>query len=133
MSLLLDTHVLVWSAASPEQLGKRTRQQLVDPEAKLFLSSITTLEIARLAALGQLALTMPVAHWCERARLALNATTIAVDDPIAIEAYALPGSFHPDPADRILVATARVHGLRIITADRRILAYRAARTMDAKK
>jgi len=133
MSLLLDTHVLLWSVASPALLGKRTRQRLLDPKETLFVSAVSTLEIARLAALGEIELAAPVASWCERARQALSAAPIVVDDAVAVEAYALPGAFHADPADRILVATARVHGLHLVTADKRILAYRAAHTYDARR
>ena len=53
--------------------------------------------------------------------------------PRYLESYALPGSFHPDPADRLLVATARVHGLTLLTADKRILRYSKVRSMDARK
>lgn len=49
-----------------------------------------------------------------------------------MEAYRLPGKFHKDPADRLLVATARVHDLTFVTADERILAYRGVRTLDAR-
>ena len=48
-----------------------------------------------------------------------------------MEAYALPGTFHRDPADRVLVATARRDGLTLVTADDRILAYPHLRTQDA--
>lgn len=133
MSLLLDTHVLVWAVSSPALLGKRTRQRLLDPKQPLFVSAISTLEIARLAALGQIELAAPVASWCERARHALGAEPIVVDDAVAVEAYALPGAFHPDPADRMLVATARLHGLHLVTADKRILAYGAVHSHDAKR
>jgi len=133
MSLLLDTHVLLWAVAAPTQLGKRTRERLLDPGEQLFVSAISSLEIARLASLGQVELASPVQAWCERARRALNATSVVVDEAIAVEAYALPGDFHPDPADRLLVATARVLGLQIVTADKRILAYRAVRSVNAKR
>lgn len=133
MSLLLDTHVFVWAVASPAQLGKRARQRLLDPEETLFVSAVSTLEIARLAALGQLELAAPVAIWCDRARSAVGVQSLAIDDAIAVEAYALPGSFHPDPADRLLVATARVRGHHLVTADKRILGYRQVHTLDARR
>jgi PIN domain nuclease of toxin-antitoxin system len=49
-----------------------------------------------------------------------------------VEAYALPGRFHKDPADRLLVATARLHKLTLITADEQILAYKNVRKRDAR-
>lgn len=51
----------------------------------------------------------------------------------SIEAYKLPGRFHKDPADRILVSTARMNDLTLVTADERMLAYRAVRTLDARR
>lgn len=133
MSLLLDTHVFVWAVSGPAHLGKHARQRLLDPKETLFVSAVSTLEIARLAALGQLELAAPVASWCDRAREALGAQSLAIDDAIAVEAYALPGSFHPDPADRLLVATARVRGHHLVTADKRILGYRQVHTLDARR
>lgn len=121
MSPLLDTHVSVWAVSSPAKLGRRARQRLLDPEETLFVSAVSTLEIARLAALGQLELAAPVASWC------------VIDDAIAVEAYAVPGSFHPEPADRLLVATARIRGYHLVTANRRILGYRQVRTLDARR
>jgi PIN domain nuclease of toxin-antitoxin system len=59
-------------------------------------------------------------------RLALQSTQ-ATD----MEAYALPGEFHPDPTDRQLVAAARIHGLRLLTADARMLAYREVQSLSA--
>jgi PIN domain nuclease of toxin-antitoxin system len=133
VSLLLDTHVLVWASEEPEKLGKRARSLLLDPKQTLVVSAVTTLEIARLAAHNQLILSSSAAAWCDRARKALGATSEVIDDAIAAESYALPGLFHPDPADRLLVATARLRGLRLLTADRRILAYRGVRSIDAYK
>ena len=63
----------------------------------------------------------------------LAVQTVELSHPIAILAYALPGTFHKDPADRILVATAIHQGLTLVTADERILAYRNAMTLDARR
>jgi len=133
LSLLLDTHVLVWAAEDPDKLGKTTRKLLLDPAQSILVSAISTLEIARLSALDKLRLSSPVGAWCERARRELGAESVPIDDAVAAEAYALPGEFHPDPSDRLLVATARLLGLKLVTADRRIVAYRGVRTQDAKK
>ena len=133
MSLLLDTHVLIWASEDPTKLGKTTRALLVDDKQQLHVSAISLLEIARLVSLEQIKLTSSVGSWTERALHALGATITVIDEKIAIEAYALPGAFHADPADRLLVASARHLGLRLVTADSRILAYRPVRTHNAKK
>jgi PIN domain nuclease of toxin-antitoxin system len=63
----------------------------------------------------------------------LSAQTVSVSHEVAMEAYALPGVFHRDPADRLLVAAARQHGLTLVTADERILAYPHVRSRDARR
>jgi PIN domain nuclease of toxin-antitoxin system len=63
----------------------------------------------------------------------IEARRIDVDHQIAIEAYKLPGRFHKDPADRLLVATGRLRDLTLVTAAERILAYRSVRTLDARR
>lgn len=72
-------------------------------------------------------------EWIEQALRAIHARTVSISHEIAREAYGLPGPFHKDPADRLLVAACRIHGLTLITADQRILRYRHVRTRDARR
>ena len=132
MSLLLDTHVWIWSQEDPEQLGSHTRFRLADPKEKLFISTISTLEIARLIQGGLLELKGPLKVWIHRSLELIQAHTLDLTHDIAIAAYALPSGFHKDPADRILVATARTRNLTLVTADERILAYPHAPCLDAR-
>jgi len=133
VSLLLDTHVWIWSQAQPERLGPTTTARLEDPRQALYVSPVSTLEIARLAAHGRLELLPDVDRWLEASLDLLGCATVEVSHEIAREAYALPGDLHRDPADRLLVATARVHGLTLLTADDRILAYAHVETQDARR
>ena len=133
MKLLLDTHAWVWASQAPGELGKKARGALLDARSSLFVSAVSQLEVARLASLGLLQLTVPVREWCRQAVAEFEAKVLVMDDVVAIEAYAPPGRFHADPADRLLVATARVHGLTLVTADKRILKYPEVRAMDARK
>lgn len=133
MKLLLDTHVWVWSQERPERLGRRTRNLLVSPDHGNYVCPISTLEIARLLAVGEVALSMPLRDWVDQSLEALTAETVRITHEVAIEAYALPGEFHKDPADRLLVAAARCHGLTIVSADDRILAYPEVRSHDARR
>lgn len=133
MKVLLDTHVFVWALTAPERLGKTTTRTLLDASTDVWVSSASALEIARLSSLRQLELTGPVDAWYERGRHDLGAATVPIDDRVAVEAYLLPGAFHADPADRLLVATARLLGLQLVTADERILAYPHVRTRDARR
>lgn len=90
------------------------------------------MEIARLVAGGAISLAMPLATWVAHSLSELGATTLPVSHEIAMEAYALPGPFHRDPADRILVAAARIHQLVLLTADERLLHYPDVHTMDVR-
>ena len=133
MRLLLDTHVWVWTQEKPERLGPRTKRLVLGAEHENGVCPISTMEIARLVAAGEIELSVTLAEWIARSMDDLAAHTIAVSHEVALEAYALPGSFHRDPADRVLVATARRNGLTLVTADDRILAYPHLRTQDAQR
>lgn len=133
MKLLLDTHVWIWSQQEPDRLGTQTKRLLVAPEHENHVSTVSTLELARLAAVGAIVPSIALREWVERAVRALQAQTLDVSHDIALEAYALPEPFHKDPADRVLVATARCHDLTMVTADERILSYGGVRTRDARR
>ena len=132
MILLLDTHVWIWSQEQPEKLGQQAVQALLASENTNAVCTISTLEIARLLAIGTISLTIPLSEWIAQSLSALAATTLPVTHEIATEAYALPSGFHKDPADRILVAAARCHQLTLLTADERILQYPHVRTINAQ-
>ncbi|MFP3544906.1 type II toxin-antitoxin system VapC family toxin [Rhizobium sp. SIMBA_035] len=123
--ILLDTHILVWAMNDDARLGARSREAL-DKSAKsgrVLVSAITPWEIAMLVQKGRLTLSSDVAQWIDEA-LALPAIELAPILPqIAIDSTRLPGEFHADPADRIIVATARFHRIPLVTADQAILEY----------
>jgi PIN domain nuclease of toxin-antitoxin system len=133
MILLLDTHVLVWTQESPGNLGPRTQKVLLNPGNELLISAASTLEIARLVYLGQIVLKVGLGVWLATAIQSLQARSAVIDHGIAQEAYLLPGSFHKDPADRLLVATARIEGATFVTADDLIQRYPHVQTLDARK
>ena len=131
--ILLDTHVLIWSLQDAPALGPEARI-LLDEQILaegLMISAITVWEIALLARKSRITLGMDVAKWIEDA-LALPGLVLgAFDPPIAIGSVMLPGNFHNDPADRIIIATARHHNLRLLTADQAILDYGVAGHVNA--
>jgi PIN domain nuclease of toxin-antitoxin system len=131
--VLLDTHVWVWTQEQPERLGPRTKRLLVGEAHENWVCPISTLEIARLIAVGDIRLSIPLAEWIAQSMADLWAQTVSVSHEVAIEAYALPGAFHRDPADRLLVAATRRNGLTLVTADDRILAYPHVHTQDARR
>jgi PIN domain nuclease of toxin-antitoxin system len=133
VSFLLDTHVWIWTQEEPAAIGGKARALLETTSDDLCVSAVSSLEIARLVSGKLLELQGSLDRWVRTAIDSIEARRIDVDHRIAIEAYKLPGRFHKDPADRLLVATARLDDLTLVTADERILAYRAVRTLDARK
>ena len=133
MNLLLDTHVLVWAESLDQRLGPETRSLLLDPANTLLVSPVTTLELSRLIALSRLNLQKSLHDWLVIARQNLGFEDARPTHRIAIESYQLPGNFHKDPADRMLVATARELDCLLVTADDLILGYSQVRSHDARK
>jgi PIN domain nuclease of toxin-antitoxin system len=130
---LLDTHVWIWSQESPDRLGRNTRQTLADVDQERLISPISTLEIARLLHLGLLRLKNAFVQWRTLSLSHLQATMAPLTHEIAAEAYDLPGNFHKDPIDRVLVATARIERLTLVTADDLILRYAHVKTLRADR
>ena len=133
MKLLLDTHVWIWSQEDLDQLGPQTKRLILGPEHENHVCTLSTLELARLVAIGDIKLSIALKEWVEGALGAIQARTVQVSHEIAMDAYTLPGPFHKDPADRLLVAAARCHQLIMLTADERILKYRGVPSRDARK
>ena len=133
MTLLLDTHVLVWTQEAPAKLGPRTQRSLLDPDNEILVSAVSTLEIARLVHMGHIVLKVGLDVWLATALSSLQARRLSIDHRIAQEAYSLPGTFHKDPADRLLTATARIESATLVTADDLILKYPHVQTSDARK
>lgn len=85
--------------------------------------SISVWEISKLIEYERLSLDRPVQEWVETALATKNLDRLPLDPEIAIESTMLPGEFHSDPADQIIVATARLHDCTLFTADEKILNY----------
>ncbi len=120
---LLDTHVLLWWLEGGKRLS-RAQKRVIDrarADAPLWVSDITLWEIAVAYALGRIKLRLPLRDWLEAAVAPPLVQRVGISPPIAAELVALPPTFHRDPADRILVATARVLGATLLTRDERIV------------
>lgn len=124
--LLIDTHYWIWfQAGTRERLTSQNLDLIRESAAQgnLFLSVISVWELALLESKGRVHLHTSCAQWVEEA-LAMPGLSLAPLTPaIAIESTRLPGAFHGDPADRIIVATARAMHARLLTSDRNIRAY----------
>lgn len=131
--IVLDTHVLVWAVHGDARLGKKTRGLISETARteRIAISAITPWEIALLVEKGRLGLANETRTWIESA-LALPGIYLAPIEPaIAIDSVRLPGEFHADPADRLIIATARYHKAPLVTADRAILSYAASGLVEA--
>jgi PIN domain nuclease of toxin-antitoxin system len=123
MALLLDTCAVLWiTQGSP--IAPAARDALAAQTASV--SAISAWEIGLLAAGNRIKLAMSPARWFERLMDRPGVKLAALTPDILIAASFLPGSLHRDPADRIICATAREHGLTVVTRDRKILDYAAA-------
>ncbi len=130
--ILLDTHVLFWWATKDTQRLTATAKTAISeesPDGEILLSSISAWEIAWLVSRGRLNLAADIGRWLAAFEEIPEFRFIPVDNEIGIEAVNLPGEFHKDPADRIIVATARKFGAPIVTADDKIRGYRHVRTI----
>ena len=123
--LLLDTHALVWLAVGDARLSAAARKRIESAaqHQQLWVSAITPWEIGMLVAKGRLVLDRDVMDWVAAA-LALPGIRLAPLDPaVAVASTRLPGELHGDPADRLIVATARRLGATLVTADAALLSY----------
>lgn len=132
MRLLLDTHIWVWSLIDPSKLDDRVRRALMDPKNELWLSPISTWELVVLVQKKRIVLGEHLESWLEKARAAapLREALLSHDIAAASGDVHLP---HNDPADRFLVATARVLGLTLVTADERLATSRQVRTLRNRR
>lgn len=124
--IVLDTHVWLWWLHDPARLSP-TAVQLIEQEQEsgaLILSSISIWEVAVKVQSGKLAIPMEILQWYELAR-SYPATVIEPLSPVdAIASTQLPGDFHKDPADRMIISLARRLAIPLITCDRKILEYK---------
>ena len=129
MSVLLDTHMWVWWLTPDSPLSRAERAAL-DAEAarrELFLSAISLWETQILHAKQRLELPLPFADWLARAADERVITVLPLSVEVVFALDALPAAFHGDPADRLIVATARAHAMPLATHDAAIRRSRAAK------
>ena len=123
MKALLDTHILIRWLNDRSQLSSRQSEVIgaADDDSPLLVSDISLWEVATLHSLGRIRLSIPLREWLEKAVAPPLVRRLGISPAIAAEMAALPDWFHRDPADRILVATARTLGATLLTQDRRIV------------
>ncbi len=126
--LLLDTHVFVWLASAQRNLSSGAKQAILQNADELFISSISALEIAILVKRNRLRLPVETGEFVERAVRQHGIHEVPVDRHVAITAVSLP-DIHNDPFDRLILATARLHHMDILSMDKAFPQYRAAKVL----
>jgi PIN domain nuclease of toxin-antitoxin system len=121
MKLLLDTHLLLWSAGQPERLSKEARGLIEAPENELFFSSANLWEIVIKRGLGRDDFKVD-ARLLRRGLLDNGYSELPIGSEHVVAIDNLP-AIHKDPFDRILVAQAQLEGITLLTADPTVAKY----------
>jgi PIN domain nuclease of toxin-antitoxin system len=122
--IVLDTHIWYWWVHTPERLTQPQADALASHAADVIgVSAISCWEIAKRVQYGRMRLSRPVGRWLTLALRFPGIRLLPLTPEIAVASTELPGTFHKDPADQIIVATARVYGCPLATADAKILGY----------
>lgn len=120
--LLLDTHALVWLASDQTRLSQNARAAIRSSAGAIHVSSVSAWELAVLVKTRRLKLPLAPADFVDRAITHHGLHEIPVDRHLALAAIALP-DLHADSVDRVLVATARAFGMRLLSMDQTIASY----------
>lgn len=131
MPILLDTHAWLWWVTHDRRLSRPARAAIntAQRDNDLWLSLISVWEIAKKVEKRQLTFDRPLSDWLDAATTMAGLQLAELTRPILVDSCALPPPFVGDPADQIIVATARHHGAVIVTKDRKIRQYLHARAV----
>ena len=126
MKYLLDTHAWIWWNMRPAALSTKIQMLLGsgDPSDELLLSVISVWEFCKLIENRKLVVNVETQGWVSSALAAPRLTLVPLTPKIAYESTTLPGRLHRDPADQLIVATARVENAVLITRDKSLRQYR---------
>lgn len=130
--IILDTHILVWWCDGNTSLSEAAKKRIdtaINSGEEILVSSITAWEVSMLVAKKRLTLTMDVDTWLKTVGEIEAVRFVSIDNKVAVESTRLPGEFHKDPADRMIVALARTLSAPLITADEKIINYPHVKTI----
>jgi PIN domain nuclease of toxin-antitoxin system len=131
MKYLLDTHVWIWWNMNPGQLSRKAKRLIADSGnyQELLLSAISPWELCKLIEKKRLTIACDPEEWIRIALDMPKLRLVPLTPVIAYKSTALPGAFHDDPADQIIVASAREENAVIISKDQRIRSYKLVRSI----
>ncbi len=122
--IILDTHIWTWWAHGDERLPAKYLSYIQEHESDgSGISIISCWEVAKLVEYKRITLPLPVDEWLDQALAYPGIQLLELTPRIVVESTQLPGTFHRDPADQMIVATARVYDCPLITVDEKIRAY----------
>nr|WP_303628877.1 type II toxin-antitoxin system VapC family toxin [Burkholderia glumae] len=129
--IVLDTHALVWWVTDDPALSTKAKAAIKRElnGGEILVSAISAWEIAMLVEREKLVLSMDVGSWLAAVQAIEVVRLVPVDPEIAVKSVELPGEFHKDPADRMIVATARKFAVPLVTKDEKIRAYAHVKTI----
>ncbi len=124
--IVLDTHALIWWLGDDKRLSRSARSTIDKSIANgegVVISAISAWEVAMLVKRGRLALSMAVDEWLLAVGSIEGVSIVPITAEVAVHSANLPGEFHQDPADRMIVALARERNAVLLTADEKIHRY----------
>ncbi len=129
--IVLDTHILVWWVTGDAALSKKAKAVIEREQegGEIIVSAISAWEITMLVEKERLVLSMDVSRWLATVAEIEGVKFLPVDIEIANKSVVLPGEFHKDPADRMIVATARKLAAPLVTRDEKIKSYPHVKTI----
>lgn len=129
--IVLDTHALVWWVSGDATLSRKARKTIEKEmeDGEILISAISALEIAMLVEREKLVLSMEVERWMNTVSEIDAVRIVPMDVEILVKSVNLPGEFHKDPADRMIVATARKFSVPLVTKDDKIRAHPHVKTV----
>ncbi len=131
MKYLLDSHTWIWWNVNPRNLSAKVKKLISDQKKydELLLSAISPWEFCKLIEKGRLAISCDPLEWIYDALDIPKLRLVHLSPEISYISTSLPGSFHGDPADQIIVATARKEKAVILTKDKKISDYQLVKTL----
>lgn len=131
--IVIDTHILVWWVSGDKSLSKsalKAINETLASDSEVIVSSISAWEISMLIEKGRLVLSMDVESWLDEVSQIDGVRFMPIDNEVGVKSTVLPGEFHKDPADRMIVATARKLAVALVTADDKIIEYEHVKTIS---
>jgi PIN domain nuclease of toxin-antitoxin system len=122
MPVLLDTHVWIWLSVEQDRALSKEAKKAIHNSSEKIISAISCWELAKLVEKNRIAFSIPVLQWIRQSLLEREIRIADLSPEVAVESTQLQ-DFHGDPADQIIVATARILGMPLVTSDKRIRRY----------